>query len=52
MTDKLHNCLESNDPVLYRIKHQKHMRCKIKIFYAMVIANNLFALPCSQMQQE
>jgi hypothetical protein len=31
MTDKLHYYLESNDPVLYPIKHKKHVSRKIKM---------------------
>lgn len=37
MTDKLHYYLESNDPILYRIKHKKNITTKIKAAPAILV---------------
>ena len=52
MTDRLHYYLESNDPALYRIKHKKHVLCKINIYSAVKIQNFNFPAPCLQRQYD
>ena len=52
MTDRLHYYLESNDPALYRIKHKKHVLCKINMPDAGIIQNFNIPTPCLQRQYD
>jgi hypothetical protein len=46
MTDRLHYYLESNDPVLYRQKHKKHVSLEINMLCSGKILNTNFYLCC------
>lgn len=50
MTDKLHYYLESNDPVLYPIKHKMHVPHKINMLNAEIIQYINYSAPCSLRQ--